>query len=40
MAEEGFRLSQSIAYPIGIVFAMVCAAAYGYKVSKSRTQRL
>lgn len=40
MAEEGFRLSQSIAYPIGIIFAMVCAAAYGYKVSKSRTQRL
>lgn len=40
MAEEGFRLSQSIAYPIGIVFAMVCATAYGYKVSKSRTQRL
>lgn len=40
MAEEGFRLSQSVAYPIGIIFAMVCAAAYGYKVSKSRTQRL
>lgn len=40
MAEEGFRLSQSIAYPIGIIFAMVCAAAYGYKVGKSRTQRL
>lgn len=40
MAEEGFRLSQSIAYPAGIVFAMVCAAAYGYKMSKRRAQCL
>lgn len=27
MAEEGFRLSRSIAYPAGIVFAAACAAA-------------
>ena len=40
MAEEGFRLAQSIAYPVGIVFAMVCAAAYGYKMSKRRVQHL
>ena len=37
MAEEGFRLSQSIAYPAGIAFAAVCAAAYGWKMSKRRT---
>lgn len=40
MAEEGFRLSQSIAYPAGIVFAVVCTATYGYKTTKRREQRL
>lgn len=34
MAEEGFRLSRSIAYPAGIVFAAACAAAYGYAMRK------
>ena len=35
MAEEGFRISQSIAYPIGIVFALACAALFAVKaVSK------
>ncbi|HIT56395.1 MAG TPA: carbon starvation protein A [Candidatus Galloscillospira stercoripullorum] len=36
MAEEGFRLSRSIAYPAGIVFAAACAAAYGYAMRKKR----
>lgn len=40
MAEEGFRLSQSIAYPAGIIFAIICAAVYGYKMSKREEQRL
>ena len=31
MAEEGFRISQSIAYPIGIVFALACAALFAVK---------
>ena len=36
MAEEGFRLSQSIAYPAGIAFAAVCAAVYGYHLKKGK----
>ena len=36
MADEGFRLSQSIAYPAGIVFAAVCAAVYGYSMYRRR----
>lgn len=40
MAEEGFRLSQSIAYPAGIVFAAVCAAAYGYGLIRRDRSRL
>ena len=40
MAEEGFRLSQSIGYPAGIAFAAVCAATYGYKTIKRRNQHL
>ena len=40
MAEEGFRLSQSIAYPAGIAFAAACAAAYGRSVWKRGEQRL
>ena len=31
MAEEGFRLSQSIAYPVGAVFALTCATLYAVK---------
>ena len=40
MAEEGFRLSQSISYPVGIAFAAACTAVYGYKMSKRRQQCL
>ena len=40
MAEEGFRLSQSISYPVGIAFAAACAAVYGYKMCKKGGQRL
>ena len=32
MAEEGLRLSQTIAYPVGIAFAAACAAIYGYSI--------
>lgn len=32
MAEEGLRLSRSVAYPSGLGFAAVCAAAYLYKM--------
>ena len=28
MAAEGFRLSQGIAYPAGMLFALACAALY------------
>lgn len=40
MAEEGFRLSQTIAYPVGIIFAAVCGAVYGYSMRKRGEQRL
>ena len=40
MADEGFRLSQSISYPAGIAFAAACTAVYGYKMLKRREQRL
>ena len=40
MAEEGFRLSQSVAYPAGIAFAAVCTAVYGYSTWKRRRQGL
>lgn len=30
MAKEGFSLSQNIAYPVGIIFAMSCLAIYFY----------
>lgn len=40
MAEEGFRLSQSIAYPVGAVFALVCTLFYAVKASgKNRKLR-
>ncbi len=38
MAEEGLRLSRAIAYPVGIGFAAVCAAAYLYQ-TRRQTQR-
>ena len=34
MAEEGFRLSQAIAYPAGLLFAAACAAAFAYQLVK------
>lgn len=32
MADEGFKLSTSIAYPVGIIFAILLAALFTYKV--------
>ena len=40
MAEEGFRLSQSIAYPIGAAFALACTALYAFKAGGKKNQRL
>lgn len=40
MAEEGFRLSQTIAYPVGIAFAAACAALYVYSTLKRKEKRL
>lgn len=34
MACEGFRLSQTISYPVGLAFAMICAVGYLMKASK------
>lgn len=34
MAEEGFRLSQTIAYPAGLLFAAACAAAFACQLVK------
>lgn len=39
MAEEGFRISQSIAYPIGIVFALACAALFAVKAVGKKGMR-
>lgn len=40
MAEEGFRLSQSIAYPAGLAFAAACAALYGVCAVRRRGRAL
>ena len=40
MADEGFRLSQTIAYPVGIAFAAACAAVYVYSTLKRKEPRL
>ena len=40
MADEGFRLSQSISYPAGVVFAAACAGLYGYGLKRHGGQRL
>ncbi|WP_297234329.1 carbon starvation CstA family protein [uncultured Flavonifractor sp.] len=40
MADEGFRLSQTIAYPVGIAFAAACAALYVYSTLKRKEKRL
>ena len=40
MAEEGFRLSASIAYPVGAAFALACAALYAVKAAKRSENRI
>ena len=40
MAEEGFRLSQSIAYPIGAAFALACTLLYVLKAGGKKNRRL
>ncbi len=37
MAEEGFRISRQIAYPVGIAFALVCTGVYIWSARKKRT---
>ncbi len=39
MAEEGFRLSQSIAYPAGAVFVLACTALYAIKAGGKKGVR-
>ena len=36
MAEEGFRLSQAIAYPVGALFAVACLALYLIRIKPNR----
>ena len=36
MADEGFRIAQVIAYPVGIAFALVCSGIFAFSVIKSR----
>lgn len=40
MAEEGFRLSQAISYPIGIAFALACTVLYVVKAGGKKNRRL
>lgn len=40
MADEGFRLSQSIAYPVGVVFALACTILYVFKAAGNKNQQL
>ena len=40
MAEEGFRLSQTIAYPAGIAFAAACAALYAFGLKRRGGRQL
>ena len=40
MAEEGFKLSQSIAYPIGAAFALACMVLYAFKAGGKKDWRL
>lgn len=40
MAEEGFKLSQSIAYPIGAAFALACMVLYAFKAGGKKSRRL
>ena len=40
MADEGFRLSQTIAYPAGIAFAAACAALYAFGLKRRGGRQL
>lgn len=40
MADEGFKISSAIAYPIGICFAAACFALYAFKASKAEREHL
>lgn len=40
MAEEGFRISQNIAYPIGVVFALACTVLFAVKASSKKSRQL
>lgn len=40
MAEEGFRLSQAISYPIGLAFALACAVLYAVKAGGKKNRQL
>lgn len=39
MADEGFRISSSVAYPIGICFAMACLILYIVKCTTLKQKR-
>ena len=38
MADEGLRVSQTIAYPVGLAFALACAVLYGVKARQKGAQ--
>ena len=38
MAEEGFRLSGSISYPLGMAFAAACCGIYFFKAKSAASQ--
>lgn len=40
MADEGFKISSAIAYPIGICFAAACFALYAFKAAKTEREHL
>lgn len=40
MADEGFKISSAIAYPIGICFAVACFALYAFKAAKTEREHL
>lgn len=40
MAEEGFRLSMNVAYPIGAAFALACTALYVFSAGGKKNRQL
>ena len=40
MAEEGFRLSTTIAYPIGLAFALACTILYAVQTGRKKNRQL